>query len=84
MNKTELEMFAEYTINNGGKWWILEEHEKANLYKSQMFKLVGNNYFGDPPVFQVFNDKGKRIFANTGLSLAYSFWENYIKGDKDV
>lgn len=76
MNKTELEIFAEYTIKNGGKWFLLEDGTNAKLYKSQMWHLVGNNYVGDAPVYQVFDSNGKRIYSTTNLSLAYSFYEN--------
>lgn len=70
---TDLEIFARHTIEQGGQWYELE----PGLYKSQTWRLIDNrNYFGDVPVYQVFDRNGKRIFASTSFISAFKFWES--------
>ena len=73
---TDLEAFAHHTIEQGGQWRELE----PGLYKSQNWRLIDNrNYFGDVPVYQVFDGNGKRIFASTNYQSALEFWRRLHK-----
>lgn len=72
--KSELELFAEQTLNQGGEWYKLED----GLYKCFGKHLVGNNYVNDTPVYQVFNSEGKRVFASVSYTLAYSYYQNML------
>ena len=72
---TDLELFAQQTISQGGIWYELER----GLYKSQSWYEVRNNYFGDAPVYQVFDRSGKRIFASTNYMSAVEFWKKVKK-----
>lgn len=72
--KTELELFAEQTIKQGGEWHKLED----GLYKCFGKHMVGNNYVNDTPVYQVFNSEGKRVFASVSYTLAYSYYQNML------
>ena len=67
---TDLEIFARHTIEQGGKWYELE----PGLYKSQNWHEVKNSYYGDTPVYQVFDSSGKRLFATTNYQAALSKW----------
>ena len=67
---TDLELFAQQTILQGGIWYELE----PGLYKSQSWHEVRNNCVGDTPVYQVFDRSGKRLFASTNYISAFKFW----------
>ncbi len=72
---TELELFAQQTILQGGIWYELE----PGLYKSQSWHEVRNNFFGDTPVYQVFDSSGKRLFASTNYISAFKFWTGRVR-----
>jgi hypothetical protein len=70
--KSELELFAKQTLDQGGEWYKLEE----GLYESKSKHLIDNSYIYDTPVYQVFNSEGKRVFSTVSYTLAYNFWRN--------
>lgn len=72
--KTELELFAEQTLDQGGEWYKLED----GLYESKSKHLVDNNYIYDTPVYHIFNSEGKRMFSTVSYTLAYNFWRNML------
>lgn len=72
---TELELFARQTLEQGGEWFLLEQSEAGSLYKTQGKWCDGRNYFNNPPVFQVFDSEGKRIFASESYISAYQFYQ---------
>ena len=82
IDMTELELFAKQTLEQGGEWYKLEE----GLFLSKTKYLVGNYYFYNDPVYQVFNSEGKRLMVSTSYDAAYSFWlivkESDVKDDK--
>lgn len=67
----ELEIFAEITLKNGGEWWRLEESKECSLYCCKTKYMIKNNFYYNPPVYQIFDSKGKRIFASTDYRTAY-------------
>ena len=67
---TDLEIFAQQTLSQGGIWYELE----PGLYKSQSLHEVNHNFYGDIPVYQVFDSSGKRLFASTNYINAVKFW----------
>ena len=77
--KTELELFAKQTLEQGGEWFLLEQSEAGGLYKTQGKWCDGRNYFNTPPVFQVFDSEGKRIFASESYINAYQFYQERLK-----
>ena len=77
---TELEYFAKQTLEQGGEWYKLEgEFCKGGLYVSKTKYLVKNNYYYNSPVYQVFNNEGKRIMATTNYNSAYSYYIKNVK-----
>lgn len=70
--KSELELFAKQTLEQGGEWYELED----GLYESKSKHLVNRNYIYGTPVYQVFNSEGKRVYASISYTLAYNFWRN--------
>ena len=77
---TELEIFSEITIKHGGEWWKLEENESYSLHLSKTKYEVKGRVYYNPPVFQIFNNKGKRIFATENRLTAYQHYNNLCKG----
>ena len=72
--KTELELFAERTLIQGGKWWHIAESRDFVVYKSQSIHMVRGRKFGDTPVYQVFDKAtGKRLYATTNMNGALSW-----------
>jgi len=68
---TELEMFS----RAGGIWICLESSSSGSLYKTYKQYCDGRNYFNETPVFQVFDENGKRILATTNYIEAVRFYE---------
>lgn len=75
---TELEMFAKQTLEQGGVWFMLEESQKGSLYKTWGRYCDGRNYYNTPPVFQVFNAAGKRLFASESYLNALTYYKNNL------
>lgn len=81
MNKdmTELSIFAEATINQGGEWWLICEDGNVGLYQSKSKYMLGgqcNHYLN--PVYQVFKN-GNRIFASTNYYEALNEYRRELK-----
>jgi hypothetical protein len=71
--RSELDIFSEMTLKRGGVWYRLEEKYGFSVYKTQD-KYTERNYTGyTAPVYQIFRNDGKRVFAST------SFTETMIK-----
>jgi len=79
---TELEIFSEVTLKHGGEWWRLEESERYSLYGCKTKYMYKHNYYYNPPVYQIFDEKGKRVFASTDYRTAYEKYTNLCKEDK--
>ena len=80
----ELETYSKITVENGGRFILLDNNNDYGLYKVQTWKLVYNSYFGDTPVYQIYRyDDGKRIYTTISLDLAYKFYNDLINGDKE-
>lgn len=77
---TELQIFAEVTLNHGGEWWLLEESESYSLYGCKTKFTVNHQTYYNPPVYQVFNSKGKRIYASTNYREAYNKYISLCNG----
>ena len=60
---SELELFAEQTIKQGGVWFKLEQKGDYKLYETYSKYCDGRNYYNGPVVYQIFDKNGKRIFA---------------------
>jgi hypothetical protein len=73
---TELQIFAEVTHKHGGEWWELEQGKHYSLHACKTKYMVNGRVFYNPPVYQVFNAAGKRIFASTSYKVAYDAWKN--------
>lgn len=76
---TELQIFAEVTLNHGGEWWLLEESKSYSLYGCKTKFTVNHQTYYNPPVYQVFNGKGKRIYASTNYREAYNKYKELTK-----
>ena len=77
---TELEIFSERTLKNGGGWRLLESSPKCSLYKTYDAYESKYNYFRTPPVFQVFDSRGKRLFAGESYYGALTYYEEVKNG----
>lgn len=74
---TELELFAKTTLEQGGEWFLLEQSEAVSLYESKTkWCYDGRNYFYNYPVFQIFNAKGKRLYATTSYTTACQYYNS--------
>ena len=73
---SELEMFAKQTLEQGGVWFKLEESKNGSLYKTYGRYCNGWNYYNTPPVFQVFDMAGKRLFVSESYLNALTYYEN--------
>ncbi len=73
---TELQIFAEVTHAHGGEWWELEQGEHYSLHACKTKYMLHGRVFYNPPVYQVFNAAGKRVFASTSYKVAYDAWKN--------
>lgn len=77
---TELEIFSEITLKHGGEWRKLEESENYSSHESKTkFMVKGYTYY-NPPVFQIYDKKGKRAFASTNQEEVFQKYENLCKG----
>lgn len=71
---TELELFAKATLEQGGKWWTLEQRKNICLCMTKSRYLYENNYYYDSAVYQVFKN-GNRIFASTNFFEAFQAYK---------
>ena len=78
---TELEIFAKVTLEHGGEWWWLEESENYSLYSCKTKYEVKHVFYYHPPVYQIFDKHGKRVFASTDYMTAYNKYAALCKGD---
>ena len=63
---TELEMLAKFTVENNGKWALLEEPFEFNHY-----------YFNEEPIYQIFRN-GKKVLETTNYIEAFQCYLNYV------
>ena len=75
VGKTECELFAEQALKNNGVWYLLGARAEGSWYKTQSWYLSNNNYYGDTPVYQVFDQYGRRVFASTNIYSAVAEFE---------
>ena len=76
---TELELFANHTLEQGDEWILLEQSEAGRLYMITGEWCNGRNYFNRQPVFQVFDSEGKRVFTSGSYINAYQFYQERLK-----
>lgn len=74
--KTELELFAEMTTKQGGEWWLLERNEKYSLWLCKMKHMINNYVYYDQPVYEIFDDREKRVLATTSRVKAYNIYNS--------
>ena len=77
---TELEMLAKFTVENKGKWMLLEEQGDCKLFESTKPFEFNHYYYNTTPIYQIFI-KGKRVLATTNYSEAYQCYLNYLLED---
>lgn len=77
---TELEMLAKFTVENNGKWALLEEKDDIKLFESTKPFECNHYYYNETPVYQIFRN-GKRVLATTNYSEAYQCYLNYLMED---
>ena len=77
---TELEMLAKFTVENNGKWILLEEKCDYKLFEVTRVFEFNHYYYNETPVYQIFHN-GKRILATTNYSEAYQCYLNYLMED---
>ena len=80
---TEFEIFSEITLKHGGEWWKLEESKNYSLHLCKTKYMVKHVFYYNPPVYQVFNKQGKRIFASTDRKTAYAVYTTLCKDDTE-
>lgn len=76
---TDLEFFADITLKHGGEWWKIEESEDYSLYCSKTKYMIKHNYYYNPTLYQIFDSKGKRVFASTNYRMAYKKFTEMVK-----
>lgn len=76
---SELEIFAEMTNNQGGEWSKLEDNENYTLYVSKTKYMSQHNYYYNAPVYQIFNNDGKRLYVSTDYKSAYGKYQNILE-----
>ena len=77
---TELEMLAKFTVENNGKWALLEEKEECKLIESTKPFEFNHYYFNEEPIYQIFRN-GKRVLATTNYIEAFQCYLNYVMED---
>lgn len=68
---TCLEIFAKFTLDNGGVWYQLEKSENYSMYKTQSKFMEKHSYYYSSPVYQIFDMQGNRVFASTNYKETY-------------
>lgn len=80
---TDLQMFAEITLKNGGEWWLLEESENYSLYSCKTKYTANFHVYYNPPTYQVFNKAGKRVFTSSDYMPAFKKYKRLCEGDTE-
>ena len=80
---TELEIFSEITLKHGGEWWKLEESKNYSLHLCKTKYMVKGHTYYNPPVFEIYNSKGKRMYASTDRKMAYAVYTTLCKDDAE-
>ena len=77
--RTDLSIFAEMTLSQGGHWYTLCESENYTLCSSKSVYWDGNHKFFGNPVYQIFeNSTGARIYTSTNYTNALYKYDTLI------